>query len=129
MNSRRLIASPEARDTGIVAVQMRIVKRRPDVRFGSLADMCSAKCHVRFAPESRHVRCNYKCQLWAKSGHATDSAVIRLCFADASLTELSQISLRRNQTNSGKAADIFDLPGPERNSDSDYRNRDYRQSR
>jgi hypothetical protein len=25
---------------------------RPDVRFGSLADMCSAKGHVRFTPES-----------------------------------------------------------------------------
>src|SRR6185437_8476673 len=25
------------------------------------------------------------CPLWVKSGHATDSAVIRLCFADASL--------------------------------------------
>ena len=28
------------------------------VRFGSKADMCSAKSHVRFTPESGHVRCN-----------------------------------------------------------------------
>ena len=28
------------------------------VRFGSKADMCSAKGHVRFTPESGHVRCN-----------------------------------------------------------------------
>jgi hypothetical protein len=28
------------------------------VRFGSLADICSAKAHVRFTPESGHVRCN-----------------------------------------------------------------------
>ena len=27
-----------------------------DVRFGSLADMCSAKGHVRFTPESGHGR-------------------------------------------------------------------------
>jgi hypothetical protein len=27
---------------------------RNDVRFGSLADMCGAKGHVRFTPESRH---------------------------------------------------------------------------
>jgi hypothetical protein len=26
----------------------------PDVRFGSLADMCGAKRHVRFTFESRH---------------------------------------------------------------------------
>jgi hypothetical protein len=30
----------------------------------------SAQGHVRFAPESRHVRCNYRCLHWAKSGHA-----------------------------------------------------------
>jgi hypothetical protein len=27
-----------------------------DVRFGSLADICSAKGHVRFTPNSGHVR-------------------------------------------------------------------------
>jgi len=35
----------------IVAVQMRLVKAPPDVRFGSKADMCSAKGHVRFTPK------------------------------------------------------------------------------
>src|SRR5262245_3116394 len=39
------------------------------VRFGSKADICSAKGHVRFAPKSGHVRCNYRCPLWANSGH------------------------------------------------------------
>jgi len=57
------------------------------VRFGSEADMCSAKGHVRFTPESDresghaangHVcftpksglmQCNSQCLLWAKSGH------------------------------------------------------------
>ena len=29
-----------------------------DVRYGSKADMCSAKSHVRFTPESGHVQCN-----------------------------------------------------------------------
>src|SRR4029453_6271986 len=28
------------------------LRRRSDVRFGSLADMCSAKGHVRFTPNS-----------------------------------------------------------------------------
>jgi hypothetical protein len=56
------------------------------VRFGSLADICSAKRHVRFTPnsdrksghqsqghvrftpESGHVRCKSPCPLWANSG-------------------------------------------------------------
>ena len=40
-----------------------------DVRFGSKADICSAKRHVRFTPESGHLRCNKGCPLCAKSGH------------------------------------------------------------
>jgi len=39
------------------------------VRFGSQADICSAKRHVRFSSESGHVRCTGLCLLWAKSGH------------------------------------------------------------
>jgi hypothetical protein len=35
----------------IVSRQLRHLKRR-HVRFGSLADICSAKGHVRFAPNS-----------------------------------------------------------------------------
>jgi hypothetical protein len=31
------------------------------------ADICSAKGHVRFTPESGHVRCNQRCPLWANS--------------------------------------------------------------
>src|SRR5262245_50293878 len=30
---------------------------RSHVRYGSKADKCSAKRHVRFTPKSRHVRC------------------------------------------------------------------------
>ena len=41
------------------------------VRFGSEADMCVAKRHVRFTPESGHERCNSGCPLWAKSGQQT----------------------------------------------------------
>src|SRR5262249_740970 len=41
-----------------------------DVRFGSKADMCSARAHVRFTPES-DIKCDVvECPLWAKSGHA-----------------------------------------------------------
>jgi len=32
----------------------------PHVRFGSLADICSAKSHVRFTPESRTLRGSVK---------------------------------------------------------------------
>jgi hypothetical protein len=53
------------------------------VRFGSKADMCSAKRKVRFTPNSdresgppqnamsalRHVQCDGPCLLWAKSGY------------------------------------------------------------
>jgi len=35
------------------------------VRFGSKADICGAKRHVRFTPESGHVRCTGPCLLWA----------------------------------------------------------------
>src|SRR5262245_3145042 len=30
--------------------------------------MCSARAHVRFTPESRHVQCTHACPLWAISG-------------------------------------------------------------
>src|SRR5262249_38140693 len=43
------------------------------VRFGSKADICSAKRYVRFTPKSRHVRCSSRCPLWAKSGHRAAS--------------------------------------------------------
>jgi hypothetical protein len=39
-----------------------------DVRFGSLADICTATAHVRFTPKSRHLQCTSPCLLWAKSG-------------------------------------------------------------
>jgi hypothetical protein len=62
------------------------VSKRTDVRFGSKADMRSAKRHFRFTPNSDrksrhaanghvcftpnsgHVRCSSACLLWAKSG-------------------------------------------------------------
>jgi hypothetical protein len=43
--------------------------RDANVRFGSKADIRTAKSNVRFAPESGHVRCTSLCLLWAKSGH------------------------------------------------------------
>ena len=41
----------------IVSRQLKHLKRR-HVRFGSEADICSAKPDVRFTPESGHVRCD-----------------------------------------------------------------------
>ena len=49
----------------------------PDVRIGSEADMCSAKSHVRFTPESGHVQCTHACPLSAKSGHSNRSALAK----------------------------------------------------
>ena len=44
----------------------------------SEADMCAAKRHVRFTPESRHVQCTGACPLSAKSGlmHAQTASII-----------------------------------------------------
>src|SRR5262249_10786114 len=56
MNSRRLIASPEARTGHLCFSNYHVEKSNAtvDVRFGSKADFGIAKGHVRFAPESRH---------------------------------------------------------------------------
>src|SRR5262249_2608895 len=48
-----------------------------DVRFGSEADICSAKRHVCFTPKSGHVQCTSSCPLWAKSGHRGPLAVFK----------------------------------------------------
>jgi len=51
-----------------------------NVRFGSLADICSAKGHVRFTPEIGHQRVgrNYllKCQLWTRTATEFRLAVV-----------------------------------------------------
>ena len=44
-------------------------KSVPDVRFGSKADIRSAKSYVRFTPESGHVQRTRRCPLCANSGH------------------------------------------------------------
>jgi hypothetical protein len=41
-----------------------------NVRFGSLADICSAKGHVRFTPNSGHLQRTSPCLLCANSGHS-----------------------------------------------------------
>src|SRR4029077_7855131 len=43
--------------------------RGTHVRFGSKADIRSAKRHVRFTPESGHVQRTRPCLLCANSGH------------------------------------------------------------
>src|SRR5262245_59846667 len=47
---------------------MAILEGLGNVHFGPIADMCSAKRHVRFTPESRNERCKAKCPIRAKSG-------------------------------------------------------------
>ena len=58
-----------------------------DVRFGSKADICSAKRHVRSTPDSGHVRCNLGCPLCANNGH-------QLC-SDASISRATGIAHHR----------------------------------
>src|SRR5262245_40900611 len=56
MNWRRLIVTPEAQTRNGSNLCQRsgggFASGRTDVRFGSKADMCSAKGHVRFTPHS-----------------------------------------------------------------------------
>ena len=56
-------------DPDIVSAEVTNLKRVAmsplNVRFGSKADMCAAKRHVRFTPESGHVRCK---RAWAQKG-------------------------------------------------------------
>ena len=56
------------------AVTLECHRKRPfyflpdrDVRFGSKADVCSAKGHVRFIPESGRVRCTSPYRLSANT--------------------------------------------------------------
>src|SRR5262245_23740396 len=69
MNSRRRIASPEAKDKASYRLRLAHRKEPTDVRFGSSADICGAKRHVRFTPESDIKRDIVECPLWANSGH------------------------------------------------------------
>src|SRR5262249_8829866 len=49
-------------------LRARCVYRSNNVRFGSSADICSAKRYVRFTLESGHLQRTSPCPLWAKSG-------------------------------------------------------------
>ena len=53
------------------------------VRFGSKADMCSAKGHVRFTPKSGHVRRTSRCPLCANSGLMQCSKLYRYSIISA----------------------------------------------
>ena len=65
---------PQARGPSERLRRRAIGKGGPNVRFGSKADMCSAKRHVRFTPKSGHVRCKVGCLLSANSGHSVAEA-------------------------------------------------------
>ena len=54
-----------------------------DVRFGSKADICSARTHVRFAPESGHVQCKTPCPLCAKSRHRATYSITSSAWASS----------------------------------------------
>jgi hypothetical protein len=42
---------------------------RPNVRFGSKADILTLSCHVCYSPKSGHWHTTFGCPLCAKSGH------------------------------------------------------------
>jgi hypothetical protein len=90
MNSRRLIAAPRLNTNHRTAVTCPLegVARHAMSALGhkrtfaaqnrmsalpliatAKADICVSNRHVRFTPESGHVRCTSPCPLWAKSGH------------------------------------------------------------
>ena len=50
----------------VIGETLRLPNR--DVRFGSKADICSAKRHVRFTPKSGHLQRTSRCPLCANSG-------------------------------------------------------------
>src|SRR5262245_28475666 len=52
MNFRRLIAAPEPQDRASYRLKPGDWKLRPNVCFGSKADICAATSHVRFRPNS-----------------------------------------------------------------------------
>ena len=57
-----------------------------NVRFGSKADICSAKRYVRFTPNSGHARCTSPCPLCANSGHSLSLAAV--CEVISQITDL-----------------------------------------
>src|SRR5262249_43149965 len=61
IKSRRLIASPDAKNRGSYQPAEVLWKGAGDVRFGSKADMCGAPAHVRFAPKSGLMQCTRQC--------------------------------------------------------------------
>jgi hypothetical protein len=60
------------------------------VSFGSKGYIRAAKSHVRFIPESGHVRCNQGCPLWANSGHLASLARHRLRYVVQSCSRRNQ---------------------------------------
>ena len=46
------------------------IDRRPNVRFGSEADIALGRRHVRFTPKSGHHRATVGCPLSEKNGHS-----------------------------------------------------------
>ena len=51
----------------LVRLSVDLAFARYHVRFGSKADICNANRHVRFTPNSGHVRCKHRCPLSANS--------------------------------------------------------------
>src|SRR5262245_23366658 len=84
MNSRRRIASPEAKDKASYRLRLAHADRCPlwvisgHVQHKTPCPLypeqrprkrTPANGHVRFTPKSGHVQCSSSCLLWAKSGH------------------------------------------------------------
>jgi hypothetical protein len=55
----------------------KVVERPANLRFGSLADICSATDHVRFTPESGHSQAKTAARLSAKTMTCRSSSPAR----------------------------------------------------
>src|SRR5262249_46867076 len=57
--------------------QIEGLKAVTNVRFGSQADICSAKRYVRSYPESGHLQRKSRCPLWPKADISSDGPKVR----------------------------------------------------
>src|SRR5262249_55070863 len=68
MNSRRLIATPEAQDRASYRLKTSTSEGAMSA-LGQKQTFFRCETYVRFTPESGHWQCTSACRLWANSGH------------------------------------------------------------
>jgi hypothetical protein len=66
--------------------------------LGKKQTMCSAKGHVRFTPNSGHVRCKEGCPLSARSGHFAMGGAMSACTLERTLGHEKSVECCRHLT-------------------------------